>query len=989
MCVIRAVSPERPHLKDLRESAHARSTFIRKWVNDGENESAAMNDSIQWLRQLGTSASIVDGLVLTEGYNPKGRPPEEVAIMEKAIFYDAHSVFFSAEQGGRPPVAQAFVYVTDDPAQSPNFASLHRRLWSWGGVPLIYRKSRGIVQLFRCAHGPDFVDKKGELVCNPVKTLDLASAIANDPWWNPIRLRNGTLWEDPRAQKELLKGDKSAHRRLFNAVKALDNDLNDEGVLLKRVRRRLLILALLIAYLEERDVLRESYFSRFKKGARKFFEVLEDGEALVNLLDALKEHFNGNVFNLEDSDRERLRSSNQLGKFAMLIQGSTERSGQLNLWKLYSFRDLPVELISHLYQIFVHDAAKSSIYTPPFLVRLMLEESLGWERLDRLEEQNEIILDPSCGSGVFLVEAYKRLILHWRLRHDWRHPTASDLRNLLDRVHGIDIEEGAIELAAFSLCLALCDALDPETIRRSTKLFPEIAHRTLRNSCFFAAKENNVISGKVGAVIGNPPFHSHLTTEGATNAYVRYKKEHGPLPDLQLAYLFLHEAAEILVQGGILCMLQEYNFLYNQRSEEFRRHFFERWDVREVLDFISIRGLFQKGKADTKVVVIVAVAGAPPAERQVLHATFRRSARADSEQGFDIDFYDLHWMPRGLMLTNDAVWRSNLLGGGRVLGFVTRLKKLRTLGAFAAEREWDAGEGFIEGKSGDIKPAEHLTGERLLPSNGISPHGILRDRLTTVSRKKFKSAYTRSRYTPPMVLIHEHMDLNHDLWNDGYLTYKNQIVGIPAPPDDLPELERLSHRLSQEKVYLRAYVAATSYKAFTQHATTLSGVDILSLPYPSECLSLSENEKIIAEDIVDHMCSLVRLGEKSLAMEPLSPVAATRALSIFSDVFVRQVGTVYANIRALDPQVWSGIVCQPFVFGAGRVNWGGAGGLSERLDALLSDQEGSSLRVTRIARIYDGPFLFFLKPSRLRYWLRSVALRDADETLAELRDQGY
>jgi hypothetical protein len=33
--------------------------------------------------------------------------------------------------------------------------------------------------------------------------------------------------------------------------------------------------------------------------------------------------------------------------------------------------------------------------------------------------------------------------------------------------------------------------------------------------------------------------------------------------------------------------------------------------------------------------------------------------------------------------------------------------------------------------------------------------------------------------------------------------------------------------------------------------------------------------------------------------------------------------------------------------------------------------------------------MFLLKPDRLRYWLRSVALRDADETLADLRAQGF
>ncbi len=133
-------------------------------------------------------------------------------------------------------------------------------------------------------------------------------------------------------------------------------------------------------------------------------------------------------------------------------------------------------------------------------------------------------------------------------------------------------------------------------------------------------------------------------------SYERYNATHGTLPDKQLAYLFLHEAMEMVAEGGVLSMLQQYNFLYNQQSIALRRSFIGKWDVREILDFISVRGLFQRGKADTKVVVIVAEARTAPEDRQILHATFRRSGRSDAEQGFDIDYYDLHWLPRELAL---------------------------------------------------------------------------------------------------------------------------------------------------------------------------------------------------------------------------------------------------------------------------------------------------------------------------------------------------
>lgn len=940
--------------------------------------------------------SHVDGLLRVRGYRRDGRPPEEVAMMEKAQKYGADAVFFEAGRNGKPPLAQAFIFVATNPENDSAFAELHKKLWSWGGVPLLYRKLPGLVQLFRCAHGPDFVSKKGELVCKPVQTLLLASAISTDPWWDLGQLRNGILWDNSNACKALLSAKKSAHKGLIEAVKHLSGELNVEGILPKPLRRKLLILSLLIAYLEQREVFEDGFFGRFLSGASKFFEVLANGSALVSLLDALEKRFNGGVFSLSEADQGRLRNSHQLVRFSKLVEGREEAGGQLTLWELYSFKDLPVELISHIYQLFVKDA-DSSVYTPPFLVRLVLEEALSWDRLDRLQLRGEIILDPSCGSGVFLVEAYKRLVLHWRSRNDWKKPDVNVLKSLVEKVHGIDLEEGAVELAAFSLCLALCDALEPEEIRASIKLFPPLAGKTLHHSCFFEAKENNLIKGVIGIVVGNPPFASDLTTTGSERSYKHYQDTHGALPDKQLAYLFLHEAMEMVASGGVLSMLQQYNFLYNQQSLGFRRGFFAKWDVREILDFISVRGLFQKGGADTKIVVVVAESASPPNDRKILHATFRRSGRVDAEQGFDVDYYDLHWLPRDLIMRNDGVWRSDLLGGGRVLGLVDRLKQFPTLSDFARQKGLDYGEGFIEAipknapsgkKSRKLVRADHLTGKPLLPSNGITESGINWQAVSVVQTELFRTPYTARRFSAPMTLVHQQFNLNHDYLQKGYLAYKNQIVGFCGLPSQESDVHRISDFIRENQKPLQAFVAGTSVKLFTQHATTLSAIDVISLPFPeSGTLDLSQNEEVLVDDVVDYFRDLIRLGEDSAAKkEPAHP-----ALPKYSEVFCQQINAIYRKnpLHALAPQAWPGVICQPFAFGQGVVDWSRAGELKDRLGALLQSQQQTSLHVTRICRIYDGNFIFLLKPDRLRYWLRSVALQDADETLADLRAQGF
>ncbi len=71
------------------------------------------------------------------------------------------------------------------------------------------------------------------------------------------------------------------------------------------------------------------------------------------------------------------------------------------------------------------------------------------------------------------------------------------------------------------------------------------------------------------------------------------------------------------------------------------------------------------------------------------------------------------------------------------------------------------------------------------------------------------------------------------------------------------------------------------------------------------------------------------------------------------------------------------------------MDWPGADELKGNLDALLRETRGGGLSITRLARLYDGACIYLLKPDRLRYWLRSIALRDADETLADLAEQGF
>lgn len=946
------------------------------------NAFASIAEGIEALAQEGLA---VEGLVATSGYDPIGRPLGEALLMEAATAYGADAVFFEAGRAGREGTAQALVYV-DDHADDETFAALHRRLWSWGAVPLVYRRTRGLIQLFRLSHRPDFLAEEGRLVCKPVRSLRIAAAIASaDAWWSADRLRNGTLWDDPKAEKLLLSKDKAAHRTLFGEIRTIYGAIQKSEVLTPDLSRRLLILSLLIAYLAERRALPDALSTTATDSITAVAEVFKSGEALVGALEKLEGKFNGGVFELSETEKALLKATRDLPHFRRLIEAREDSSGQIGFWQRYSFRDLPVELISEIYQLFVRKA-KSSVYTPPALVRMLLDEVLDERRLDRLLATGECILDPACGSGVFLVEAYKKLIARWRSLNGWIKPSPETLRELLGLIRGVDFERGAVDLAAFSLCLAMCEALEPDDIAASEKLFPKLLDTSLINSCFFDARREAKIDRPIGVIVGNPPFASELNTNGALKSAAAFEREHFTLPDKQVAYLFLHEAMEMLEPGGVLCMLQGYNLLYNRGARAFRNLFLSRWDVREVLDFVSIRGLFDV--ADTKALAIVAEAAPPLEQRRILHAVFRRTARASAELSFEVDHYDLHWISRSDVIKDRAstIWRSALLGGARLRSVVERLGKMPTLQDFADANGLAYGEGFQEGRT-DPKPAEHVNGKRVLNYEGLLPTGIEERHIGTMGDEPIQWPRDPAIFTPPMLLVHEQMDLNHAVWDGHYLTYRAQIVGFAGK--DVRPLQEVASFLDANLGALRGYVATNSARLFTQKATAISCADVYGIPLPPDRnLDLSANEKIVLSDVVEFYGSFVRMGVQSDANVE---VDATTDLKDYCDLICGQVNAFYCErpLVPLAPYEWPGIICQPFAFGEAGIDWSDAEELRGRVDSLLRDQRQPSLSMTRIARIYDGSFMFLVKPNRARYWLKSIALRDADDLLADLRIQGF
>jgi len=131
---------------------------------------------------------------------------------------------------------------------------------------------------------------------------------------------------------------------------------------------------------------------------------------LLYLTEVLENRFNGAIFPLPSNIQVTL-SDEIVSLVASTFKGDDPVSGQLHLdFEAYDFSYIPVETLSSIYEQFLHSQGTGkkvgAVYTPEPVADYLLCELNESKPL----QSGMKILDPCCGSGIFLVLAYRRLI---------------------------------------------------------------------------------------------------------------------------------------------------------------------------------------------------------------------------------------------------------------------------------------------------------------------------------------------------------------------------------------------------------------------------------------------------------------------------------------------------------------------------------------------------------------------------------------------------
>ena len=918
--------------------------------------------------------------------------PNIIVELENAKRYEVDAVYFRFFEGGRTPLPQIYIYdnIKKSRREGDN-VEIHKNLWSAGIVPVYFIIDRYQLRIYD-GRQPVEIQKNGETSVEPIDYFalgDISEVNRALKQYDARLFDNGEFW-DKENESEHFLNDKSVYEKLLSGLRAVRKRLSKNKTL-SNVVDRLLIMSVLIKYLEENgtDETGANHAAAFFKehvGCDSLVQTIREGR-YVALLDALALHFNGGVFKLSDEER-RVLSNSDLTDFAAFLEGTLEGEEYV-LWKEYSFKHIPIELISNFYEEFLpidnitSKRQNGAYYTPYYLVRLLVDESLPLQKGNLRK-----VIDVSCGSGIFLVTAFKRLVQIWRYNNEWALPTPEKLEEILsDYIFGVDLNANAVQLTIFSLNLSLCSMLSSRQIWTDLK-FVDINNKNIFNDDFFnfVSKCNH----DFGIVIGNPPF-----VEYKEKQYEEYRlqlEQTGmplltDIPRYNSSLMFLDASMHLLEQGGKLCMIMPTSpMLYG--GGDFRQSFFSTYHVGQVIDFTFLKNvLFNNARVAT---VALFAENREPDGQDVLHIVAKHTLTNREKIFFEFDYYDFYSVPQTLAADSGDVWKANLMGGVRAFNILTKYETSPSIKDYLLkqrrERKWEFGEGYQIGNAKE--PADYITGHLCVDDREFNDDGTFTT--YTVEEKLFQWPRKQSLYEPPHLLVKRTIGRSAIpvALSDDYLTFKEGIIGVHSPESDRQELQKLADYLTENNALLRFLIILHSNRAGkTRSVYTHYMSDFLRLPYMAEGEVMTEEERIVVNDALDYYLPYF---DRIVNLKMDEVIDNPEELQEFGEIYSKALNAIYQDGRKKYSlsNVYIGPTSFICVFSySDKDRDARLCNTSTDLEMLL-EYVGEDYIIKRVVRAYTADSIVMIKPRQRRYWLKSMALRDADETFNDIMSKG-
>lgn len=976
-------------------------------------------------------------------------------LSEKRAGLGADAVF-SAQ---RAPTA-IFKDSGDEQPTDTQINRWHEAAWNMGLAPLLWIVTPTEIRLYDCFASPHMeTPLQASSPTLGIFALDASARLqVLDDMCGRYATETGAFWSSDigkqidrrhRVDRELLGEIKALEQQLISVPPAEGAFLQDEQAESQAAcdfAQRLIGRCIFTSYLLDRGIAQQFLPPGMPENVTEMFATVESA---FNLFKWLRTTFNGDLFPMDDPGAEHNRlGAAHLELLRDFTQGWSLVSGQRRLFQ-FRFDAIPVDLISSIYQQFARSSAEVQAddqglhYTPVELVHLTLDPV--FETLPATAR----VIDPTCGSGAFLVEAFRRLV--WKGSKGQPASRRLVREILYERLYGIDINRSALGIAAFSLYLAALE-LDEDPV---TDIADLKFHRLIGITLFEADTVQDELPRLItercfDAVVGNPPWTFVRRTK--PKAMREHGRDETARPRRSPDQEFLWVAARLAGDDGRIGMIMKASpfFSKDRHAIDAREILLSRLAPVALVNLSALRkeGLFPD--ATGPALLFFARCALVEQKDRLLIGSIPWTPDFKRNGVFHVGPGEFRSLPLNRVLRTPAMLKAATFGTVRDGWLIEKLERgFSTLEECLnrAGLESDArGQGFqIKGADPSLAPKEYFD-MHVLNANRFTPFRIDAADLPKFDHATLHRPRRATIFKGPLLICPKgsfsfgsEVGRYSAAFCAGDLLYTESFYGISFANRD-PKWARVIGAILNSS--LTTFQLAFGGAAWGLERPTVEPQDVLAIRIPNlntadthsvEAVLIAESEVALnpgsqeALDALDHaVFDLYELERDEIVVARESVVRArmlllegraqrlkfvktpdVEDLSAYAAEVIRVVNAFLRpkGTRHLEGVVYPrriakgnladgvpGITAVKFLMVSGAVPdepiiHVGANAEMESLGALLRGQNNADvppyLNERRQLRIYGDNELLVLKPSEVRYWMRTTGLNDADIILAD------
>jgi len=500
----------------------------------------------------------------------------------------------------------------------------------------------------------------------------------------------------------------------------------------------------------------------------KLKEILNSKKDTYQLFEYLKIQFNGDMFPILDEEKNVKITDLEILK--SLISGTKLSTGEQSLFDIYDFSIIPIEFISNVYEYFIgeeNQKKQGAYYTPTFMVDYVLSNTVDSYLNENTDTFNCKVLDPSCGSGIFLVETLRKLISKYieisNIDVSSEEFKVEIKKILKNNIFGIDKDSDAIMVTIFSLCITLLDYQKPKDIEDFK--FPNLLNENFFNSDFFEldAEFNQKFKNiELDFIIGNPPYKRGGGNTELINGYIkdRSKEENKDIgfSNKEIAQAFLIRVSDLSTLNTKISFIITSKIFYNLQAKQFRQYFLNEFLIENVFDLYSVNKEVFEGAVTPVMVISYKSNNKNILKNELQYISLKPSRFYSTFNIFIIEKNDFKWVSQKQLIDNDSLWRILIYGSYLDFNFINKLvnKYSNSINdIIRQDNDLERGQGIMIG-GGDKNSTKDYIGMNCIDTEKDFQSFLISSFLCKwESNKLVHRAKSLHRFKAPMLLTNE------------------------------------------------------------------------------------------------------------------------------------------------------------------------------------------------------------------------------------------